>query len=31
MSGNIAQATNSLLTQLVLDLKSGYLRRCYDL
>ncbi|CAM3837372.1 hypothetical protein BS639_17315 [Rouxiella silvae] len=31
MSGNIAQATNSLLTQLVLDLKSGYLRRCESL
>lgn len=27
----IAQATNSLLTQLVLDLKSGYLRRCESL
>jgi hypothetical protein len=32
MSNNhIAQATNSLLTQLVLDLKSGYLRRCESL
>jgi hypothetical protein len=28
---HIAQATNSLLTQLVLDLKSGYLRRCESL
>lgn len=30
-NNHIAQATNGLLTQLVLDLKSGYLRRCESL
>lgn len=28
MSNNLSQATNGLLMQLVMDLKSGYLRRC---
>ncbi|HBD1844129.1 TPA: DUF2857 domain-containing protein [Salmonella enterica] len=31
MTNNLAQATNSLLTQLVMDLKSGYIRRCESL
>lgn len=31
MSNNLSQATNGLLMQLVMDLKSGYLRRCETL
>lgn len=31
MSNSLSQATNSLLTQLVMELKSGYLRRCESL
>ncbi|ELM5988164.1 DUF2857 domain-containing protein, partial [Escherichia coli] len=28
MNNSLSQATNGLLMQLVMDLKSGYLRRC---
>lgn len=31
MSNSLSQATNSLLTQLVMELKSGYIRRCESL
>ncbi|ATZ93004.1 MULTISPECIES: DUF2857 domain-containing protein [Dickeya] len=30
-AANVAQAANNLLTQLVMDLKSGYIRRCESL
>lgn len=31
MNNSLSQATNGLLMQLVMDLKSGYLRRCESL
>jgi len=31
MSNSLSQATNGLLTQLVMELKSGYIRRCESL
>ncbi|MDI0722824.1 DUF2857 domain-containing protein, partial [Escherichia coli] len=31
MNNSLSQATNGLLMQLVMDLRSGYLRRCESL